>query len=263
MWHALCLTVGALVLAFAVGVRPPLEEMCKPVFGRVARVWPDSMHPNAITLIGGAFVILAYSATSRGAYGWGAVAHVAYVFADNTDGCHARRTGQSSALGHMLDHMIDGTVGCWMPWITLTQVLFHMEDSMASSVWWSGSMAILTGMITVLWTGNKSLFADLEINALTVCVLVLAAAFPDIRLPSHFDGAEMHTVIGMLLDAFAVITLIVAMTADRQRSRSNAVAGWWTLALLVWRAAVSLGLPPLVLAVSQFMLLFGVCLATT
>ena len=42
---------------------------------------------------------------------WACLAFTMYHMCDNMDGKHARRTGQSSLFGHVLDHALDGSVG--------------------------------------------------------------------------------------------------------------------------------------------------------
>ena len=76
--------------------------------------FPRSLHPNTITHAGhllnlaGLLVVLAVGSPSGGAaYAVAAVLLQAYNFCDNADGAHARRTGQSSALGELLDHGLD------------------------------------------------------------------------------------------------------------------------------------------------------------
>ena len=42
---------------------------------------------------------------------WTILAYLAYILLDNLDGAHARNTGQSSKLGHFLDHFVDFLFG--------------------------------------------------------------------------------------------------------------------------------------------------------
>lgn len=85
----------------------------------VARL-PRSLHPNTITHVGhlvnlaGLAAVLASHASSsshasKGGLVWliPAITLHLYNFCDNADGAHARRTGQSSALGELLDHGLD------------------------------------------------------------------------------------------------------------------------------------------------------------
>lgn len=74
---------------------------------------PASVSPNAITHVGhlaclAAAAVLLFEQPTRG---WPFMAATillwAYVFCDNADGAHARRTNQCSALGEFLDHGLD------------------------------------------------------------------------------------------------------------------------------------------------------------
>ncbi|CAB9499724.1 Choline/ethanolaminephosphotransferase [Seminavis robusta] len=78
-----------------------------------ALIWPDWVHPNAITLIGGMFAVAAsyFIQNNSGQSGWACLLFTMYHMCDNMDGKHARRTGQTSKFGGVLDHFVDGTMG--------------------------------------------------------------------------------------------------------------------------------------------------------
>ena len=77
---------------------------------------PDRIKPNSITLFGQLCAIIGvltagYASMNAGhayLYGISAFAWLTYLTADNVDGPHARRTGQTSVLGEFLDHGLDG-----------------------------------------------------------------------------------------------------------------------------------------------------------
>ena len=85
---------------------------------RLVLALPPSLAPNTLTLAAEACAVLAAVAA------WGASQGVralhllsalllfAYMTGDNIDGQHARRTGQTSALGEFLDHGLDGLASC-------------------------------------------------------------------------------------------------------------------------------------------------------
>ena len=79
----------------------------------VARL-PRSLHPNTIThaghllnLVGLVAVLVSHPAHGGLVYLVPAITLHLYNFCDNADGAHARRTGQSSPLGELLDHGLD------------------------------------------------------------------------------------------------------------------------------------------------------------
>lgn len=74
---------------------------------------PAKLHPNTITHAGhlfmaaGAALILIARPSSGWIFGVALFLLWAYVFCDNADGAHARRTKQTSPLGEFLDHGLD------------------------------------------------------------------------------------------------------------------------------------------------------------
>lgn len=92
-----------------------MHKVYKPtIFRALASVLPSSVHPNAITLTGQACAGLAVVASYHAARGHpllypaSAVLYLLYLASDNVDGMHARRTGQVSRTGELLDHGLDG-----------------------------------------------------------------------------------------------------------------------------------------------------------
>lgn len=77
------------------------------------RLIPASVHPNTITHAGHLWNLAAVGllVALRPQRGWVFLASMvllqAYLWADNADGAHARRTKQSSAFGEFLDHGLD------------------------------------------------------------------------------------------------------------------------------------------------------------
>src|SRR4051812_41281198 len=80
------------------------------------RFLPASLNPNTITHLGhlvnllGTAALIVFSSMYPGTWWPFAIAALGvhlYNWADNADGAHARRTGQTSALGEFLDHGLD------------------------------------------------------------------------------------------------------------------------------------------------------------
>lgn len=91
------------------------------LWDRMLPVIPRRITPNAITIFGQLCIIgaaiFAFAATSgqTGLFMVSAFLVLTYLTADNLDGPHARRTGQTSALGELLDHGLDGIAsGCML-----------------------------------------------------------------------------------------------------------------------------------------------------
>ena len=186
----------------------------------VARV-PAWVSPNALTVTAqllGALSALFALLASRGARGLYLVA-AACVFAsltlDNVDGAHARRTGQSSRRGEMLDHGLDG--------ITSTSVL------------------ISTGLL-------------LHLDALWMCALCALGAltFAATFWEQSRTGALTLPAVGPTegVSALVVVEVTVALFGDPdwlRVSRERLTGGTVLVALLVAVHAVAI-VPPLVRA---------------
>jgi len=82
-----------------------------PFYDRLVVVWPRWVHPNHITCLGGVAVAGSLVAMAAEQWSLACLAFTLYHMFDNMDGKHARRTGQSSQFGHVLDHALDGSVG--------------------------------------------------------------------------------------------------------------------------------------------------------
>lgn len=92
------------------------------VWAPLARRVPPAVKPNALTASGALAMVCALVLVRMGVDGnrWGFLGAVActawYLTADNIDGPHARRTGQTSQFGEFLDHWLDsinGAILCW------------------------------------------------------------------------------------------------------------------------------------------------------
>lgn len=90
----------------------------KAWWNRFVRVFPLSMAPNLITLLGLFFIVANLAVVfyydpglseplPRWCYFFYAFGLFMYQTFDGCDGCHARRTGQSGPLGELFDHLID------------------------------------------------------------------------------------------------------------------------------------------------------------
>jgi phosphatidylglycerophosphate synthase len=86
----------------------------KLFWNRLVEVIPERIAPNSITIMGQFCAVTGVVSAGLATYGYpilyglSAIAWLAYLTADNVDGPHARRTGQTSILGEFLDHGLDG-----------------------------------------------------------------------------------------------------------------------------------------------------------
>lgn len=168
------------------------------------RLVPPRVHPNAITHTGhllnlsGAALLVAL----RPAAGWpffaAALAVQLYNWCDNADGAHARRTGQCSALGELLDHGLDmfnttyiaymGAVGIGAPpllWVAIALVLpaaagvTYFEQA-ETGVFYLGrlnqveSVFALTAVLVVAGALGVDVFGQVHLGGVTLRLAVIA-----------------------------------------------------------------------------------------
>lgn len=94
-----------------IGTSLLFDYVLSPFYDRLAGFWPSRVHPNFITILGGAFAHASSLAMDEARFGQALVLWTLYTICDNTDGKHARRTKQCSRFGAFLDHAVDGTCG--------------------------------------------------------------------------------------------------------------------------------------------------------
>ena len=112
------------------------RAVIKPLCEAIAQYVPAPIHPNLITLAGGfiAFAGMQLSAAThaKDATGnepyWVIVCYLLYIVLDNLDGAHARSTGQSSKLGHFLDHFVDFLFGMGLYATSSHYIFFGSAD---------------------------------------------------------------------------------------------------------------------------------------
>jgi phosphatidylglycerophosphate synthase len=86
----------------------------RTVFAWAVHLLPIRLRPNVITIVGQCCAVLGALAAAAAVagrpylYPVSALLLIGFLFADNLDGMHARRTGQVSRAGELLDHGLDG-----------------------------------------------------------------------------------------------------------------------------------------------------------
>lgn len=144
---------------------------------------PASLHPNTIThaghllnLMGTATLILLWP---RGGwpFAFAALLLQLYLWCDNADGAHARRTKQCSALGEFLDHGLDQLNTAYIALLTAMALG-------APPLWWVIIALIIPGAAVVTYweqaqTGvfRLGLLNQVESVFVLTCTLLASAAF--------------------------------------------------------------------------------------
>src|SRR5262245_35111115 len=96
---------------------------------------PPALHPNTITHAGhalnliGALLLLVVWPARGWPFARATLLLQAYLWCDNADGAHARRTGQCSAFGEFLDHGLDQFNTVYIGYLTAMALG-------ASPFWW-------------------------------------------------------------------------------------------------------------------------------
>ncbi len=147
---------------------------------------PARVHPNTITHLGhalcfaGAALPLARSPSG----GWEFVATgallQAYLWCDNADGAHARRTGQSTPLGEFLDHGLDILNTVYIA--VMTVMIFRGPDG-----WTVGMVMVIPAAAGVtIWEQTATGVYQLGLlNQIESCMVVTLSA-----LGSAFFGTS-------------------------------------------------------------------------
>jgi phosphatidylglycerophosphate synthase len=144
---------------------------------------PARIHPNSITHLGhllclaGAAVLLG----SRADHGWPfivtAILVTAYVFCDNADGGHARRTGQTSPFGEFLDHGLDLFNTAYIGYMSATAM------GADKPTWILIGFLIIAAAAAVYWEQAEcgvfrlGLLSQLESSVLLMIALLIDAVF--------------------------------------------------------------------------------------
>ncbi len=202
----------------------------RPVLARI----PDSVAPNAISLLG---LLCSLSAVSiilasrrwgvPAGYLVGSVLFFGYLTADNVDGALARRSGQTSRMGELLDHGLDGLssasmliaggvlLGMGPPWFfalaglgAVTFVVTIWEQHVTGTlvipaVSGTEAVTIMAGLCLVAFLGNDPTWLvlnpsslNLSMGVLIVVLLGYSAALvpPCLRLAR--GGHGLHKLAG-------------------------------------------------------------------
>ncbi len=183
---------------------------------------PRWISPNALTVLGLAASVGAVGAALAGAAGhvWmylvSAILLFVYVTLDNLDGAHARRTGQSSHLGELLDHGLDGLASGSM--LLIGAIVLHLDPFFTVLLVLIGTVAF----VQTLWEQYRTnllvipQLSGTEGVTVVGALGVLAFAYDD---PAwlHLDLSRWSVGAGFL--AFALFGYVMALVPPFVRAR--------------------------------------------
>lgn len=208
------------------------------MYDELVKFFPASVHPNHITLMGGCFAILSNVAIYNDWRWSGFILFTLYHMFDNMDGKHARRTKQSSEIGAILDHFVDGTAGIWSGAVGLQFALNVDQDVITQGVWaftflfWCVHMVhALTGFFEI---GGEYLSIDEAFLLLSLVRLIHALHIP---APPLLDSRYLHLlmVFGIYCSGFHWL-----LTHGVQKVRPEVLkAKWYIVAAYAFFVVVS------------------------
>lgn len=220
---------------------------------------PLSLHPNSITHaghalnLGGVAILLLLWPTRGWPFVLAALLLQLYLWCDNADGAHARRTGQCSPFGEFLDHGLDMLNTAYI-------ALFTAMALGASPLAWVTLAAIIPGAgVAAYWeqaqTGvfRLGLLNQVE-SILVLCLALMTSAILGTEL---FDRVVLLGVpLGLAMTIWTVSTILfgVARGIVRVVTKDGPTTAVPALGpLLFWAAvtsAAALGVIPTVAAVT-------------
>lgn len=206
---------------------------------------PARITPNSITVCG--WVCMVVSAffiwAALGGNKWGYLGAAAFVFlymtADNVDGAHARRTGQSSRLGEFLDHWLDSLN---MVVINMSVILclgFHDWLLVIVTLWMS------IAFFATIWEHHHTgIFHSGRLGTNEGLLMVIGLDVLLFAAPANWGWISYHGPTHPTLAlAFAYLTIAVCLvTVVKTAARVRSKFGDYLPFLLVIAAIFILGL---------------------
>lgn len=230
---------------------------------------PASVNPNAITHGGhvlnlGALLLLLVTADRNQRWPFFAVAvlvHV-YLWCDNADGGHARRTNQCSAKGEFLDHGLD--------LLNATYVACMTVVTLGAPPFWSVAAAVVvpaTAAVTY-WeqaeTGvfQLGLFNQIEaIFALSIALIARGVLGADVIASVHVAGVSLPVVILAVVSMTSLLAIFGStVRVAKKRGRLGPATAPYAFGVAVVLAAATgaLGTSALIVAGAAVFIFHGI-----
>ena len=205
---------------------------------------PRSLHPNTITHaghalnLGGAVILLLLWPARGWPFALAALLLQLYLWCDNADGAHARRTGQCSPFGEFLDHGLD------MLNTTYIALLSAMALGLSPLGWVTIAVMIPGAGVAAYWEqAQTGVFRLGLLNQVeSVLVLSLALMASAIFGSDVFDRvALLGMPLGVAVTIWTVATILfgVARGIVRVVAKDGPAAGVPSIGPLLFWAAVT------------------------
>lgn len=187
------------------------------LWDRLTEALPRTLSPNVLTIASQVSAVLAATSCAAGErhpglYALSAVGFLVALTLDNIDGAHARRTGQCSALGELLDHGLDGVTATAT--LVTTGFLLHAEGVKLVMICALGGVAFATVFWEQFRTGILRLPRISPTEGLTLIAIweLLAALFGD---PKWLRGP----VSTIALAGFIIVHVLAILTPIKRVGR--------------------------------------------
>jgi phosphatidylglycerophosphate synthase len=193
--------------------------------GPLLPLLPERLNPNTITHVGhllnltAAVLLLALWPKQGWPFAASALLLQLYVWCDNADGAHARRTNQCSPMGELLDHGLDALNTVYIGYLTA------MALGLPPSGWVTITLIIPGSAAVTYWEQTTTgVFRAGLLNQIESC-LVLASAL----LTSAIFGTGIWTELSLFgvtlqraMYLWASITILFGMIRAASRVRAEA-----------------------------------------
>lgn len=167
---------------------------------------PARISPNTLTIGGQLLAVLAALCCGLateghpGLYYVSAFLFLVYLTADNIDGPHARRTGQTSPLGEFLDHGLDGSASASL--LLTTCLMLRVDAVVMATLCAIGGL----GFSVVFWEQFRTgvliipkVSTTEGVTLLAVCLVLIAAAGEPSWMRFTFDAVTPGTLLVVAL----------------------------------------------------------------
>lgn len=187
---------------------------------------PARVHPNTITHLGhianllGTALLLWCGASSGWTFFVAAICLQIYLWCDNADGSHARRTGQTSVYGEFLDHGLDQLNTAYIGYLTATALGAGPACWVAISLMTPGAAVLTYWEQSVTGIFRLGLLNQVESLLLLSAALVGAGIFGT----EAFEAVRLGPV-SLRLALFLWTTTTILFGIGRQLYRGYAAAG--------------------------------------
>ena len=198
------------------------------LWDRLTPCIPAAITPNTLTLIGQVLGVLSAITCAIAVKGYplfyviSAFCMMASLTLDNVDGAHARRTGQCSRRGELLDHGLAGITSTSV--LVVTGLLLHLDDVLMgifcalgaltfASLFWE---QLRTGVLTIPKVGPTE-----GVTALAIWEVLVAVLGEPAWLRFSYDRVTAGTVIIVVV----VLVHAVAVAPPFFRAAKSGVSG--------------------------------------